>query len=34
MVWFEVPGVMVAAPFVVTAAVRLTSEFPAVPALT
>ena len=34
MVWFEVVGVMVAAPFVVTDAVRLTALFPAVPAET
>ena len=31
MVWLDVPGVMVAVPFVVTLAVKLTLEFPAVP---
>lgn len=31
IVWFDVPGVIVAAPFVVTDAVSDTDEFPAVP---
>ena len=31
MVWFVVPGVIVAAPFVVTLAVKDTAELPAVP---
>ena len=34
IVWSEVVGVMVAAPFVVTEAVRETAEFPAVPEAT
>ena len=34
IVWLLVPGVMVAAPFVVTDAVKLTELFPAVPLAT
>ena len=33
IVWFEVPGVIVAAPLVVTLAVKVTVTLPAVPAL-